>query len=58
MRANTTHDKGGRRRVGEGRTKQWGTGTLGDLWKAEGWGGEDGGYKWTSEDFQEGKQGI
>ena len=23
--------------VGEGRTKQWGTGTLGDLWKAEGW---------------------
>ena len=24
---------------GVGRTKQWGTETLGDLWKGEGWGG-------------------
>ena len=28
-----------------GRTKQWGTETLGDLWKGEGWGGEHGEYK-------------
>ena len=28
-----------------GRTKQWGTETLGDLWKGEGWGGEHGVYK-------------
>ena len=31
--------------VGEGRTKHWGTETLGDLWKGEGWGGEQGVYK-------------
>ena len=54
-----------------GRTKQWGTETLGDLWKGEGWDGEQGVYKmditgtfrWGIEDghyrdFQEGKQGI
>ena len=28
-----------------GRTKQWGTETLGDLWKGEGWGREHGEYK-------------
>ena len=28
-----------------GRTKQWGTETLGDLWKREGWSGEHGEYK-------------
>ena len=28
-----------------GRTKQWGTETLGDLWKGEGRGGEHGAYK-------------
>ena len=28
-----------------GRTIQWGTETLGDLWKGEGWGGEHGVYK-------------
>ena len=34
------HSKGGNetRRAGVGRTKQWGTETLGDLWKGEGWG--------------------
>ena len=31
--------------MGVGRTKQWGTETLGDLWKGEGWGGEHGEYK-------------
>ena len=31
--------------MGEGRTKQWGTETLGDLWKGEGSGGEHGAYK-------------
>ena len=47
MRANTQHSKGRHetRRVGEGRTKQWGTETLGDLWKGEGWGEERGEYK-------------
>ena len=30
-----------------GRTKQWGTETLGDLWKGEGWGGEHGYTRWT-----------
>ena len=34
-----------------GRTKLWGTETLGDLWKGEGWGRECGEYKmditWT-----------
>ena len=34
-----------RRGVGVGRTKQWGTETLGDLGKGEGWGGEHGVYK-------------
>ena len=36
------HSKGGHetRGAGEGRTKQWGAETLGDLWKGEGWGGE------------------
>ena len=28
--------------MGEGRKKQWGTETLGDLWKGEGWGGDHG----------------
>ena len=28
--------------MGEGRTKQWETETLGDLWKGEGWGGVHG----------------
>ena len=28
-----------------GRTKQWGTETLGDLWMGEGWDGEHGVYK-------------
>ena len=43
VRANTTHSKGGLRRgAGVGRIKQWGTETLGDLWKGEGWGGEHG----------------
>ena len=42
-----------------GRTKQWGTETLGDLWTGEGWGRgtrgiQDGHYR----DFQAGKQGI
>ena len=35
MRANTQCTTRG---AGEGRTKHWGTETLGDLWKAEGWG--------------------
>ena len=29
----------------EGRTKQWRTEALGDLWKGEGWGGEHRVYK-------------
>ena len=33
------------RGAGEGRTKQWGTETFGDLWKGEGWGREHGVYK-------------
>ena len=33
------------RGVGEGRTQQWGTETLGDLWKGEGLGGEHRVYK-------------
>ncbi len=32
-----------------GRTKQWGTETLGDLWKGEGWGGKHRVYKMTLE---------
>ncbi len=39
MRANTQCTTRG---AGEGRTKQWGTETFGDLWKGEGWGGEHG----------------
>ena len=44
MRDNThthqeEHATGGE---GGGRTKQWGTETLGDLWKGEGWDGEHG----------------
>ena len=41
------HSKGDMREegVGVGRTKQWGTETLGDLWKGEGWGGEHRVYK-------------
>ncbi len=31
--------------MGEGRTKQWGTETSGDLWKGEGWDGEHRVYK-------------
>ena len=30
------------REAEEGRTKQWGTETLGDVWKGEGWGGVHG----------------
>ena len=33
------HETGGE---GVGRTNQWGTETLGDLWKGEGWGREHG----------------
>ena len=40
------HSKGHETRgAGVGRTKQWGTETLGDLWNGEGWGGEPGEYK-------------
>ena len=55
------------RGVGEGRTKQWGTETLGDLWRGEGWGGEHGEYEMDTtgtfrslydKDFQKGKQGL
>ena len=45
MRANTQNIEQGEqetRGAGEGRTKQWGTETLGDLWKGEGWGGVNG----------------
>ena len=44
MRANTQHASKGHetRGVGVERTKQWGTESLGDLWKGEGWGGEHG----------------
>ncbi len=47
MRANTNTQQGGHetRGVGVGRTKQWGTEILGDLWRGEGWGGEHGVYK-------------
>ena len=45
MRANTQRTARGARGAGEGRTKQWGTETLEDLWKGEGWGGEHGVYK-------------
>ena len=55
------------RGAGEGRTKQCGTETFGDLWKGEGWGGVHKENKMDttrtfrslqSRDFQEGKQGI
>ena len=42
MRANTQNVQQGEqetRGAGERRTKQWGTETLGDLWKGVGWGG-------------------
>ena len=45
MNANTHNARQGEqetRGVGEGRTKQWGTETLRDLWKGEGWGGDMG----------------
>ena len=47
MRANTQCIARGHetRGAGVGRTKQWGTETLGDLWKGEGWGREHGEYK-------------
>ena len=57
MRANTKNVQQGkqeRRGAGEGRTKQWGTQALEDLWKGEGQGGvhtqgkQDGHYR----DFQ------
>ena len=37
-----THNVMETRRTGEGNTKQWGTETLGGLWKGKGWGGEHG----------------
>ena len=39
VRANMEHKQGEQetRRAGEGRTKQWGTETTGDLWKGDGW---------------------
>ena len=56
------------RGVGEGRTKQWGTETLGDLWKGEGWSGEqDGGehkmditrtFRKESREFEGGGFGV
>ena len=42
VRANTQRTTRG---AGEGRTKHWGTETLGDLWKGEGWGREHRVYK-------------
>ena len=42
MRGNTHYAQHGGQETsgaGEGRTKQWGTETLGVLWKGEGWGG-------------------
>ena len=45
IRANTQNGKQREqdtRAVREGSTKQWGTETLGDLWKGEGWDGEHG----------------
>ena len=63
MRANTQNVQQGEqetRGAGEGRKKkQWGTETIGYLWKREGreqgtWGKQDGYYR----DFQEGKQVI
>ena len=47
MRANTQRTSRGHATRGEGveRTKQWGTETLGYLWKGEEWGREHGVYK-------------
>ena len=47
MRANTQRTARGHetRGAGGGRTKQWVTEILGDLWKGEGCGGEHGVYK-------------
>ena len=44
VRANTQCTARGHetRGAGVGGTKQWGTETLGDLWKGEGWDGEHG----------------
>ncbi len=59
-------ERGGEaREEGVGRTKQWGTETLGDLWKGEGWGGEHVEYKMDitgtfrkeSREFEEGGLG-
>ena len=61
MRANTQHTAKGHetRGAGVGRTKQWGTETLGDLWKGEGWGWGTWGIQYGHyRDFQEGNQGI
>ena len=45
--------------MGEGRTKHWGTETLGDLWKREGWGcGTRGIQNGHYRDFQEGNQNL
>ena len=54
------------RGAGVGRTKQWGTETLGDLWQGEGWGRKHGGYKMDtsgtfrkeSREFEEGGLGV
>ena len=68
MRANTQRTARGHetRGAGEGRTKQWGTETFGDLWKGEGWGGEHGEYKMDitgtfrkeSREFEGGELGV
>ena len=42
VRANAQQGGHETRGEGVGRTKQWGTETLGDLWKGEGWDGEHG----------------
>ena len=54
------------RGVEEGRTKQWGTETLGDLWKEEGWSGEHvvykmditGTFRKESREFEGGEFGV
>ena len=59
MRANIQRTARGHETRGAGvaGTKQWGTDTLGDLWKEEGWDGEHGEEEMDMTDFQEGKQG-
>ena len=55
-----------RRGAGVGRTKQWGTETLGDLWKGEGWGREHrvhkmditGTFRKESREFEGGGFGV